>query len=218
MSPRILILGGSRFIGYLTLCDLIAREHDVTLFNRQLRNPPNRFPKKTKFVRGDRNNSSDMDRLFKTDYDVVIDLSGYSPSHLNLIIPKYQTAIGHYIFISSSTVYETSFKGPLREDAPRILQRGTYAGDKALSEDLLLEAHHDSQFPVTIFRPQGVFGPYDPCQVGLIFYRLVNGVPILIPRCSNTRVNILYVFDLVKAINHTIYNSKAFGKIYNFCL
>ena len=197
------------------LCELLKHGHDVTIFNRQKRNPPNQFPPKTKFVKGDRNNLRDIEQLFRDDYDVVIDLSGYVPSQIYSIVERFRDQIGQYIFFSSVTVYKSVPNAPIHEEDPRTLIRGTYGGDKALSENILLESFERYRFPITIFRPQGVFGPFDPCQVGLIFYRLIHHLPILIPKNTNSDTNLLYVYDLVKATTLAIGNSNAFGKIYN---
>tara|TARA_B100002003_G_scaffold178872_1_gene166794 strand:+ start:85 stop:864 length:780 start_codon:yes stop_codon:yes gene_type:complete len=101
----------------------------------------------------------------------------------------------------------------MTEENPRIFLNNTYGGDKALTENLLL--NNKKVFPVTIFRPQGVIGPYDPRIVGLVFYRIINKLPILIGKNANIQSNHLFVFDLIRAVSLSIGNSKTFGKIYN---
>ena len=213
MKKNILIFGGSRFIGYLMLTELIKVGHNITIFNRQLRIPPGLFPKGTKLVKGDRNNPHDLKYLFNQKYDVIIDISGYTPNHIDPIISKYSSRIGQYIFISSTSVYKTPPPNPMTEESPRIFIKDTYGGDKALAENLLL--NHKEVLPVTIFRPQGVIGPFDPRVAGLVFYRIINKLPILIERNTNIRTNYLFVFDLIRAVSLSIGNSNAFGKIYN---
>ena len=68
MQKNILILGGSRFIGYLMLSKLIKDRHNITVFNRQLSVPPAPFPWATTYVRGNRNNSQDLEHLFDQRY------------------------------------------------------------------------------------------------------------------------------------------------------
>ena len=213
IQKNILILGGSRFIGYLMLTELIKEGHNITIFNRQLRIPPAPFPKVTRLVKGDRNCPQDLEYLFNQKYDAVIDISGYTPSHVEPIIRKYSTSIGQYIFISTTSVYKRPPPNPMTEESPRIFLKNTYGGDKALAEDLLLNCK--KVLPVTIFRPQGVIGPYDPRIVGPVFYRIINRFPILIGKNINVQMNHLFVFDLIRAVTLSIGNSKAFGKIYN---
>lgn len=214
-NKRILILGGSRFIGYLMLCELLRDGYDVTIFNRQKRNPPDRFPRETKFVRGDRNSIKDIERLFQINYDVVIDLSGYIPNHIYPIVDRFRSRIGQYIFISSPTVYSKESTAPFNEQDSQTLDKNTYGGNKALCEKVLKDYFERHQFPITIFRPQGVFGPYDTCQIGQIFYRLTNKLPIVFPKVHNTHCGFLYVYDLIRATTLVINNPATYGKTYN---
>ena len=213
IQKNILILGGTRFIGYLMLSELIKEGHNITIFNRQLRISPAPLPKATRLIKGDRNCPQDLKYLFNQTYDAIIDISGYTPSHVEPIIRKYSSRIGQYIFISTTSVYKTPPPNPMTEESPRIFLNNTYGGDKALTEDLLLNCK--KVFPVTIFRPQGVIGPYDPRIVGLVFYRIINRLPILIGKNTNVQSNHLFVFDLIRAVSLSIGNSKTFGKIYN---
>ncbi len=88
IQKNILILGGSRFIGYLMLSELTKGGHNITIFNRQLRIPPAPFPSSTRLVKGDRNCPSDLEYLFNQKYDAIIDISGYTPSHVEPILKK----------------------------------------------------------------------------------------------------------------------------------
>ena len=213
IQKNILIFGGSKFIGYLMLSELIKEGHNITIFNRQLRIPPAPFPKATRLVKGDRNCPQDLEYLFNQRYDAIIDISGYNPKQIEPITRKYSSKTGQYIFISTTSVYKTPPPNPMTEESPRIFLNNTYGGDKALTEDLLLNCK--KIFPVTIFRPQGVIGPYDSRIVGLIFYRIINRLPILVGKNTNVRANHLFIFDLIRAVSLSIGNSKAFGKIYN---
>ena len=68
IQKNILILGGSRFIGYLMLSELIKEGHNITIFNRQLRIPPGPFPKAVKLIKGDRNCPQDLEFLSNKKY------------------------------------------------------------------------------------------------------------------------------------------------------
>lgn len=208
MKPKnILILGGSRFIGYVAVSELIKEGHNINIFNRQITKPPSPFPKNTKFIKGNRNNPQHLDYLFNNKYDVVIDTSGYISNHVEPIVKKYSSNIGQYIFISTSALYKKKDVGQINEQSPK------YKTDKGIVEDILL--NNKKGLHTTIFRPQGVFGPYDPCLGGLIFYRILNNLPILIHDDSTARVNHIFIYDLINAISLSIGNNKTFGKIYN---
>jgi dTDP-D-glucose 4,6-dehydratase len=195
------------------LSELINEGHNVTVFNRQLSIPPDPFPEATKFVKGDRNSPIDLENLFTQSYDVIIDISGFTPKHVDPIISNYSSKIGQYIFISTSSVYKKPLAIPINEESPRVSLKNTYGGDKALVENLLLNKQRE--LSVTIFRPSGVFGPYEPLMAGLIFYRIINGLPIFLGKNTNVQAQQLYVFDLIKAVSLSMGNPKAFGKTYN---
>ena len=84
---KILILGGSRFIGYLTMYRLVNDGHDVTIFNRQITVPPEPFPKRVRFIAGNRTTRNSLASIFlETTFDVIIDISGYTKKMLSMFL------------------------------------------------------------------------------------------------------------------------------------
>jgi len=211
------ILGGSRFIGYHLAHGLLKLGHRVTLFNRGLSVPPAPFPPSVNYVFGDRNKPSDVINFLADPYDVVFDLSGYTVSHVQPLLTRdCLTKIRHYIFCSSSSVYKIPPPYTYTEEAPRSLRPNTYGGDKALIENLLLGECRTTGWPVTILRPQGVFGPFDPArQARFVFSRLKNSLPILLGSRQEYKINFLYVTDLITIFTVLMNNSVAYGKTYN---
>ncbi|MEW6055558.1 MAG: NAD-dependent epimerase/dehydratase family protein [Bdellovibrionota bacterium] len=208
------VLGGSRFIGYHLAQKLIKDGYKVTLFNRGITKAPTRL--NLEHVLGDRNDPKSLEAFFsKKNYDAVVDLSGYSPKHVKPILERYRDQIGHYLFCSTSSVYRTPPPSPYDEQSPRTHEPNTYGGDKSLVEDLLLDAWERFRFPTTVFRPQGVFGPYDAAHAGHVFLRLLNAMPILVRKDNLARINFLYVGDFVSAIGLTIEKKLTWGKTYN---
>jgi len=211
---RIAIMGGSRFIGFNLLWALHKQGHDVTVFNRSLTIPPAPFPKGITFVNGDRGRPEDIKKLFNKKYDVLIDIHGWKPDHVEPIIQNYCSNIGHYIYLSTTGVYKRPPPNPMNEECPRMFTQSTSSGNKALTEELLLKACKDNRFPVTIFRPHGVVGRYDSCSIGLIFYRLFHSLPLYVHSQSNTSMNYLYMDDLIQAFGLTMNNPKTYGSVY----
>lgn len=118
---KILILGGSRFIGYLTMCRLLNDGHDVTIFNRQITVPPEPFPKRVRFITGNRTTKDSLASIFlETTFDVLIDISGYTKKDVEYVLEHCANKIGHYIFISSSTVYDSPISYRVFENSPKI--------------------------------------------------------------------------------------------------
>ena len=211
---KIALLGGSKFIGPHLINALYRDGHDITIFNRNITCPRVSYPEGIQFVIGDRNNADNIKYLFRKYFDVVFDLSGFIPQHVKPIIFECSQNIGHYIFCSTSSVYKPSPTYPITEDSTRSFKRETYGGAKAIIENQLLEKHLKDNWPITIFRPQAVFGPYDAWAIGLIYYRLINSLPINLNKNSDNRVNPLYIADLVNAFLLAMNSEKSHGAIY----
>ena len=139
---------------------------------------------------------------------MFFDISGSKPAHVEPIVRGCRSRIGHYIFLSSGSVYKKPLSGSL--DGVET----TNNSDKALAERMLLKQYSENGFPVTIFRPQAVFGPYDACWAGLIFYRLIHSLPLLVSPGRNNRMNFLYVHDLVQAFLLAMNNPNVYGSVY----
>lgn len=215
---RIALLGGTRFIGYHLLMNLFSQGHQVTIFNRGITQTPIPLPEEIEVIIGDRNCPKDYQKLFCKEFDVVFDLSGYNKSHILPIVRDYQSSIGHYIFCSTSSVYKTPALGLLDEESPCDFTRNTYGGNKAIAEELLLSACKTRKWPVTIFRPNGVFGPYDhgqpTRQAWRVFYRLINSLPIPVINEKKSSFNLLYIDDLVNGFIQAMNNEISHGNIY----
>ena len=102
---KLLILGGTIFLGRHLVEAALARGHQITLFNRGRHNP-RLFPAVEK-LRGDRD--SDLMVLRGRRWDAVIDTSGYLPRHVRASAELLAGAVDHYTFISSiSPVYPST--------------------------------------------------------------------------------------------------------------
>lgn len=210
------VLGGSRFIGHHLTQALVGTGHRVTLFNRGRTAPPEPLPLSVRRVYGDRNRPGDLAAFMDTVYDVVFDLSGYVPAHVApFLIGSHPANIGHYVFCSTSSVYRLPPPCPCHETAPRTKVAGTYGGDKARIEDLLIDAWRATGWPVTIVRPQGVFGPFDPAQAISVFSRLKHELPIVLGPMRGYKMNLLYVGDLVAAFLRIMESRTSHGQTYN---
>ncbi len=149
---KLLILGGTRFLGPAIVDAALARGHTVTLFNRGKSNP-GMYPRLEK-LRGNRGSHGDARRgrkpqpvdlasLKGRQWDAAIDTSGYWPEFVEVSAKQLATQVAHYVFISSISVYpafgkkagtitEASSLGDLK---PRAAYQGfDYGAFKALSE------------------------------------------------------------------------------------
>lgn len=159
---RILILGGTRFIG-LHMTELaLARGHTLTFFNRG-RTRTDRFPEVER-IKGDRN--GEIEGLRGRDWDVVIDNSGYVPRQVRLSAELLAPRVRQYVFVSSISVYpdfsvprdESSPVGKLADETIEKVDGETYGPLKALCEQA---AERAMPGRTTVIRPGLIVGPDD---------------------------------------------------------
>ncbi|WBO90417.1 SDR family oxidoreductase [Bacillus tropicus] len=108
---RILILGGTRFLGRAFVEEALQRGHEVTLFNRGTNKEI--FPEVEQLI-GDRN--GDVLSLENRKWDVVVDTCGFSPHHIRNVGEVLKDNIEHYLFISSLSVYKDWIPYDIKED------------------------------------------------------------------------------------------------------
>ena len=111
---KLLILGGTKFLGRYVVEAALARGHEVTLFNRGQLNPE-LFPEAEK-LRGDRDGG--LDALKGRRWDVVVDPSGYSPRVVRDSARLLADSVESYVFISSQSVYKDASVPGVAEDYP----------------------------------------------------------------------------------------------------
>jgi 2'-hydroxyisoflavone reductase len=113
---KILILGGTVFLGRYLVESAINHGHKVTLFNRG-QHSPELYPQ-VEHLRGDRR--GDLRTLEGKAWDAIIDTNGYVPSIVRASARLLADAVQQYVFISSVSVYaDVSVRG-LDETAPTL--------------------------------------------------------------------------------------------------
>ena len=157
---RILILGGTGFIGPWVVRRAIARGHEVVLFNRGQTNV-HLFPHVERLI-GNRND--DLSALEGRRWDAVVDNSGYNAAQLRLSVDALKDATDQYLFTSTRAVYHDFTAPVMNEDAP-VGPRDTpeaewvgYGPNKVLAERVVQEGFGDRTL---IVRPPVVVGPGD---------------------------------------------------------
>jgi 2'-hydroxyisoflavone reductase len=191
---RILVLGGTLFLGRHVVDVALERGHDVTLFNRgQTR--PELFPDVEK-LRGDRD--GDLGALAGRTFDAVVDTSGRVPRIVRETIDALGD-VGHYTFVSSISVYADlstppTDESPLEElEEPSEDWREHYGALKVRCEDAVRE-----RFPTAFIpRPGLIVGPWDP--TGRFTYwpeRLAEGGRVLAPAPPDASFQVIDARDL----------------------
>jgi nucleoside-diphosphate-sugar epimerase len=115
---RLLVLGGSQFVGRAIVAEALARGWDVTTFNRGRSGLD--LPG-VEAVRGDRGNRADLERLAESGtWDAVVDSSGYVPRNVLEVAQILKPSTRRYVFVSTLSVYEGWPAQPLTEESPTL--------------------------------------------------------------------------------------------------
>jgi 2'-hydroxyisoflavone reductase len=197
---RLLVLGGTKFLGRAAVEAALARGHEVTLFNRGETNPE-LFPEAEK-LHGDR--TTELSALRGREWDAVLDPSGYLPSVVRASAEVLADSTGHYLFVSSVSAY-ASLAEPTDEESP-VAELGDLPDDrltedysnygplKALCEQAVADVFGERQASV---RPGLIVGANDP--TGRFTYwphRVARGGRVMAPAPQEGQVQFIDAKDL----------------------
>jgi len=197
---RVLVLGGTKFLGRTVAQSALTAGHELTLFNRGRTNA-DLFPD-AEHLRGDRDGG--LGALAGGEWDAVVDTCGYFPRIVRQSALALADSVGRYCFISSVSVYadfsrpvdETSTVGMLEDGAPEDFgaEHERYGPFKALCERFVEETYGERAL---IVRPGLIVGPYDP--TGRFTYwphRIARGGEVLAPGPAERLAQFVDVRDL----------------------
>jgi 2'-hydroxyisoflavone reductase len=202
---KLLVLGGTSFVGRAIVEDALASGHTPTLFSRG-KTGGDVFPDVERRT-GDRD-AGDYASLADGSWDAVIDVTGYLPRH----VAQAADAIGdrggsRYLFISTGSVYDrTKGRDGMTEDTPRLApERGTeeitadtYGPLKVACEDDVLARFGDR---ATIVRPGIVAGPHDPTDRFTYWVRrAARGGRVALPGRPDQPVQVVDARDLARLV------------------
>ena len=159
---KLLVLGGTKFLGRHAVDAAVVGGHEVTIFTRGQTNPE-LFPE-IEHLQGDRD--GDLDALRAGTWDGVVDTSGYVPRIVRQSAKLLRDRVGRYVFVSSISVYD-DFNAPPTETSPvaeledpateEILEN--YGAFKAACERVVEEIYDDRSARI---RAGLIVGPHDP--------------------------------------------------------
>lgn len=211
-SLRILILGGTAFLGPAQVEYALARGHTVTLFNRGRTNP-HLFPDVEKLV-GDRA-EPDYSALEGREWDAVIDNSANVASWLDDATARLKDSAGRYLFVSSISAFKDNSALGMTEDGPVFTEEDyaeavasgagpgvAFGPNKAQAERLTFRAFGDRGIVV---RPGLIVGPMD--NSGRFTYwpvRIDRGGEVLAPGDGTDLTQIVDVRDLSQFMVHLL--------------
>lgn len=205
---RILIMGGTRFIGvYLTQL-LLAQGHEVVLFNRGNRPSPS---KEVGQIIGDRTDSSQLrEKLSKENFDAIFDNNGRELTDTQPLAEIFQDRVQHFVYMSSAGVYLKSDQLP-HVEGDVIDPKSRHLG-KHETEAYLMQLG----LPFTSIRPTYIYGSQNYNDLEAWFFdRIVRDRPIPIPGNGLHLTQFGHVKDLARAMTKVLGNSIATRQIYN---
>jgi 2'-hydroxyisoflavone reductase len=200
---KILILGGTSFLGPHLIEELQEHGHEVTLFNRGTQNSS--IFSTVEKLQGNRD--GDLKALEGHQWDAIIDTSGHLPRVVEASSKILAEATHHYTFISTIGVYENFSKFDIDEDYPLAklsdekneeITEKTYGALKACCEDVIWRYFPNQSL---IIRPGLIVGPFDPTDRFTYWpVRVMAGGKILAPGKPTQNLQFIDVRDLAKWI------------------
>jgi len=203
---KLLVIGGTRFVGRHLVDAALARGDSVTLFNRG--QTPASLPPGVALIRGDRR--ADLAALAGQRWDAVVDCCGYLPSEVASMAEALDTRVDRYVFISSVSVYgsfatpnhEGSALGHIDDADTTVVDGRTYGPLKALCEQALVQrlGHR-----ALIIRPALVVGPHDPTQrftwwPARVYRAVQDGRPMIAPGTPTRPLQFVDARDLAQFV------------------
>jgi nucleoside-diphosphate-sugar epimerase len=205
---RILIMGGTRFIGVYLTQILVKQGHEVVLFNRGNKPAPVAGVQQ---IHGDRTQPDDLKtKLAGQSFDAIFDNNGRELSDTQPLAELFQNKVQHFVYMSSAGVYLKSDQMPHIEGDP-VDPKSRHKGKHETEAYLAAQG-----LPFTAIRPVYIYGPqnYNALEVWF-FDRIVRDRPVPIPGHGLHLTQWGHVQDLAQAMAQVLGNSAAIGQIYN---
>jgi nucleoside-diphosphate-sugar epimerase len=205
---RILIMGGTRFIGVYLTKILVEQGHEVVLFNRGNKPAP---VEGVQQIHGDRKDATQLkEKLSGEAFDAVFDNNGRELSDTQPLVELFKDKVQHFVYMSSAGVYLQSDQMPHVEGDP-VDPKSRHKGKHET------EAYLDAQgIPFTAIRPTYIYGPQNYNDLEAWFFdRIVRDRPILIPQSGFYITQLGHCKDLARAMSLVLGNQQAIRQVYN---
>lgn len=218
-TRRILVIGGTQFIGRLLVSELVRRGHDVHILHRRARNP---IGKHVHNLVADRNDAASVrSAVGATRFDAVFDNAydwehGTTGMQVEATAQIFEGKVGRYVFMSSVAAYGDGLNHHEGDALAPDDHPNTYVRDKAMSERALFRMHQRTGFPIATLRPPFVYGPGNPFYREAFFWdRFRAGRPVILPSEGHRLMQFVYVYDLVELAIRVMEQRNAVGHAFN---
>lgn len=218
-SRRILVIGGTLFIGRLLVAELLRAGHDVTVLHRKSHHD---LGPEVHNLFADRNDAGAVraalaGQNFDAVFDNVYDFErGTTAAQVEATARGCGDGLQRYVFMSSVAVYgeglHRSEEDPLAPDS----HPDPYVRNKAMTERMLFRLRHETGFPAVTFRPPFVYGPENPYyREAFLWDRILADRPVIVPGDGSRLMQFVYVKDLARACISALENDAATGESFN---
>ncbi|NMD72846.1 NAD-dependent epimerase/dehydratase family protein [Bacillus sp. DNRA2] len=213
---KVLVMGGTEFVGRAILNGLISKGYQVDFLTRGIKEVSTLGYKKHYIC--DRKNESELKRYLSGNmYDYIFDISAYSRKDVEILLKSVNlSTIKRYCFLSSGAVY-TPNSNYLYENNERGSNPnwGQYGLDKNEAEDYLFNLSKNNGFPMVIFRPSYIYGEGNNLyRESYFFHRILNNKLIPVPN-TGKKTQFIHIKDVVDIMLNSITNDKTVGEAYN---
>jgi len=216
---RVLVIGGTLFIGKSLVKRLLAADHEVTILHRKAEHP---FGRRVRNAVADRNDAASIrEALAGMRFDAVYDIAydwerGTTAQQVEATAKAIPGDLTRYIFMSSVAAYGDGLNHAEDDPLASEMHGNDYVRNKAGSERALFRMYHESRFPVVTMRPPFVYGPENPFYREAFFWdRIRLNRTIIIPGDGNRLMQFVYVNDLVEACFNALEKHTAPGRAFN---
>jgi 2'-hydroxyisoflavone reductase len=218
-TRRILVIGGTQFIGRLLVAELLRAGHEVYLLHRRPRNP---FGKRVHNLIADRNDAATVRKAVAAiRFDAVFDNAydwehGTTGAQVEATAQIFEGKVGRYVFMSSVAAYGDGLNHHEGDALAPDDHPHAYVRDKAMSERALFRMHQRTGFPIVTLRPPFVYGPGNPFYREAFFWdRFRAGRPVILPSEGHRLMQFVYVHDLVELAIRVLEQRNAVGHAFN---
>ena len=216
---KVLVIGGTAFIGKELVQDLVKAGHEVTILHRK---PGHPFKRKLASIQADRNDPEQMKqvlagRRFEVVFDNVYDWDrGTTAEQVEATVRAAGDHLRRYIFMSSVAAYGDGLNHHEGNALAPDNHADDYVRNKARTERKLFRRHQRFGTPIVTLRPPFIYGPGNPYYREAYFWdRLREDRPIILPGDGRRLMQFCYVRDLVWACLKVMDSPLAVGHAFN---
>ncbi len=220
---NVLVIGGSYFLGRVFVESLAKNPaYRLVVVNRG--NRPLGL-EGVEEIACDRNQTGRLKAaLPSTAWHAVIDFCGYTPNDIrNVLLALPRGSVGHYIYISTASVYAPTRELPIGENGrkltgpqPELGPAAGYGFQKWLSEQTVSTHGAQHGFPSTCLRPSIIYGPYNYAPRESYFFDLIDRNQIVIlPENDLALFQFVSVGDVAEIVTRSMGNPETFGTAFN---